>query len=159
MAATRTDGRRASAARRPSRANGAQGRARANGRPQETAEATPEKSPGTLQQIASKAKGPALAGGAALAGVAGVAGAVALARNQHSKRSRLPLIGKKLPSVSLPKLSNLTDGAGDSTRKALGATAKAVGEAAVEVGKAGFRVGELASEVRRVREQAAQRDG
>lgn len=44
-----------------------------------------------------------------------------------------------------------------ATRKALGTTTKALGKTAVAVGKTGYRVGELAAEVRRVREQAAQK--
>jgi len=111
----------------------------------------PAQEGGGLGEVASKAKVPMIAGGVALAGLTGVA----LSRNGRGK-SALPGIGKKrtpvaMPSISMPKVSR-------PTRKALGATAKAFGDVAVEVGKAGYRVGELASEVRRVREQAAHHD-
>jgi hypothetical protein len=140
---------------------------RTNGRPadaaaraQEGTSNAAEGATGTLHQVADKAKGPALAGGAALAAIAG---GVALARNgRRSKGFSLPSMGKKrhgihmphveLPHVSLPHLPQRSDG---DTADALRATAKALGAAAVEVGKAGYRAGELASEVRRIREQAA----
>jgi hypothetical protein len=164
--------------RRTSRARGAasRSRARANGRPADAgaqrsraaARATRQSAgaangtaegAGTLHQIVDKAKVPALAGGAA---VAAVVGGVVLARNGRARKSSIPLIGKKrggvslphvsMPHVSMPHLPKPSDG---DTKDALKATAKALGGAAVEVGKAGYRMGELASEVRRVREQAS----
>jgi len=166
MATTSSQQRSRSTRRRP--ADGAaRSRARANGRPADTAARAQQRTreaaagaTGTLHQVADKAKAPALVGGAALAAIAG---GVALARNgRRSKGSSLPLIGKKrrglhlphieLPHVSMPQLPDRSDG---DTAGALRATAKALGAAAVEVGKAGYRAGELASEVRRVREQAA----
>jgi hypothetical protein len=126
--------------------NGSQSRESSNGGERAKAEEqTPKKGDeqgGTLQRIASKAKTPALAGGAAIAGLAGgIAGGIAISRNG---RGRLP---------------RMKDSAGNSTKTALRTTAKALGTTAVQVGKAGFRAGELAEEVRRVREQASQRDG
>jgi hypothetical protein len=95
----------------------------------------------SVQEIAS-AKGPALVGGAAV--LAGVAGAAALAFNGRGKSRSLPEVIKKRRRKA--------------TRKALGATTKALGKTTVAVGKAGYRVGELTAEVRRVREQAAQKN-
>jgi len=163
---TSSQGRSRSQRRRP--ANGAaRSRARANGRPADAAARAQQRprdaaegATGTLHQVVDKAKGPALAGGAALAAVAG---GVVLARNgRRSKGFSLPGIGRKrrgihmphvsVPHVSMPHLPHRSDG---DTTEALRATAKALGVAAAEVGKAGYRAGELASEVRRVREQAA----
>jgi hypothetical protein len=95
----------------------------------------------SAQEIVS-AKGPALVGGAAA--LAGLAGAVALAINGSVKSRSL--------SDAIKKRRRKT------TRKALGATTKALGRTAIEVGKAGYRVGELTAEVRRVREQASQKN-
>jgi hypothetical protein len=116
---------------------------------------------GTLGRVASKVKGPAVAGGAALAGLAA---GVAISRNGRSKRGPIPNLGNRrkrismpdvwMPNVSMPRMKLAS---GDSTRKALGATAKALGNTAVEVGKAGYKLGELTTEVRRVREQAAEK--
>ena len=90
----------------------------------------------------SSAKGPALVGGAAA--LAGLAGAVVLAVNGRGKNRPLPDVIKKRRRKA--------------TRKALGATTKALGRTTVAVGKAGYRVGELTAEVRRVREQASQKN-
>jgi hypothetical protein len=118
---------------------------------------------GTLGRVASKVKGPAVAGGAALAGLAA---GVAISHNGSRKRGPLPSLGNRRKRVSMPNLSmpNLTSrisrpklGGGESTRKALGATAKAFGNTAVEIGKAGYKLGELTTEVRRVREQATEK--
>jgi hypothetical protein len=118
---------------------------------------------GTLGQVASKVKGPAVAGGAALAGLAA---GVASSRNGRRKGGPLPGLGNRRRRISMPDVSipNLTPkisrpklGGGESTRKALSATAKAFGNTAVEVGKAGYKLGELTTEVRRVREQAAEK--
>lgn len=160
---------------RRSATSGARSRARANGRPTDAAARAraaagdvTQEATGTLQQVAERAKGPALAGGAALAAVAG---AVALARSGRSSHGlSLPTVRRKrrskgIPHVSMPHLSaphvsmpHLPHRSNGETTEALRATAKALGAAAVEVGKAGYRAGELASEVRRVREQAARRD-
>jgi hypothetical protein len=86
--------------------------------------------------------GPALVGGAAA--LAGLAGAVALALNGRGKGQSFSDAVKKRRRKA--------------TRKALGVTTKALGKTAVEVGKAGYRVGELTAEVRRVREQASQKN-
>jgi hypothetical protein len=94
----------------------------------------------SAQEIASA--GPALVGGAAV--LAGLAGAAALVLNGRGKGRSFPDVIKKHRRKA--------------TRKALGATTKALGKTAVEVGKAGYRVGELTAEVRRVREQASQKN-
>jgi hypothetical protein len=95
----------------------------------------------SAQEVVS-AKGPALIGGAAV--LAGVAGAAALVLNGRGKGLSIPDVIKKRRRKA--------------TRKALGATTKALGKTGVAVGKAGYRVGELTAEVRRVREQASQKN-
>jgi hypothetical protein len=96
----------------------------------------------SAQEIVSPAKGPALVGGAAAA--AGLAGAVAFALNGRGKGRSISDVVKKRRRKA--------------TRKALSATTKALGKTTVAVGKAGYRVGELTAEVRRVREQASQKN-
>jgi hypothetical protein len=116
MAATKTRSARSSSAKKSADSNGGS--------------AQPERqSAGTLKQVASKAKTPAIAGGAALAGLAG---GMAIARNGTPESG--------------------------GTAKALTSATKAFGQVAVQVGKAGYRIGELTAEVRRVREQASRRD-
>ena len=170
--ATTSSPQRSRSRRRPAD-RAARSRARANGRPadatagaQERTRAAAEGATGTLHQVVDKAKGPALAGGAA---VAAIAGGVALARNgRGSKGFSLPGVGRRkrrgihmphvsMPHPSMPHLPHLPHRSDGETTEALRATAKALGAAAVEVGKAGYRAGELASEVRRVREQAARK--
>lgn len=144
--------------------SGSQSRTKAKAKGAQDRPKPPASSP---HETAPRGRGPAIAGGAVLAAIA--AGGIAISRNGHGKGRVLPGIGKKrrgisMPKVSRPKLSTpdlpkpnfkkLTVGGGESTGKALKATAKALNDTAVEVGKAGYRVGELASEVRRVREQA-----
>ena len=96
----------------------------------------------SAQEVVSSTKGPVLVGGAAA--VAGLAGAVAFALNGRGKGRSFSDVVKKRRRKA--------------TRKALGATTKALGKTTVAVGKAGYRVGELTAEVRRVREQASQRN-
>jgi hypothetical protein len=103
--------------------------------------AAAEEQVGSVREIAT-GKGPALAGGAAV--LAGVAGAVVFALNGRGKNRSLPDAIKKRRRKA--------------TRKALGSTTKALGKTTVAVGKAGYRVGELTAEVRRVREQASQKN-
>jgi hypothetical protein len=76
--------------------------------------------------------------------VAGLGGAVAFALNGRGKGQLFSGVVKKRRRKA--------------TRKALGATTKALGKTTVAVGKAGYRVGELTAEVRRVREQASQKN-
>ena len=125
--------------------NGSQSRSKRNGRSTQAsgaANAGGTKETTTVQEIASRAKTPAVAGGAVLlAGLA--AGAAAISRNDRQ--------GSFLSTLSRKRRSK-------ATRKALGVTAKALGNTAAEVGKAGYRIGELSAEIRRVREQAAQKD-
>jgi hypothetical protein len=125
--------------------NGSQSRPKRNGRSTQSsgaAKAGAAKEMAAVQEIASKAKAPAMAGGAVLlAGLA--AGAAAISRNGRQ--------GSFLSTLNRKRRSK-------ATRKALGVTAKALGNTAVEVGKAGYRIGELSAEIRRVREQAAQKN-
>lgn len=132
---SRPNGSRASRSASP-RGNGSTSKSKARG-----ARAAVEDQVSSAQEIAS-AKGPALVGGAAA--LAGLAGAIALAINGRGKRRSLPDAIKKRRRKA--------------TRKALGATTKALGKTTVAVGKAGYRAGELAAEVRRVREQASQKN-
>jgi hypothetical protein len=157
--------------RRASRSTSAQSRARGNGRPADAPRsgARPggdvEQPSSTLQQVAQKAKSPAIAGGAAAAAAAAIAGGVAIARNgaKKGKGPSLPGLGRRargrisMPHISAPHISrpHLPKPANGETKDALRAAAKALGGVAVEVGKTGYRVGELATEVRRVREQAS----
>lgn len=76
--------------------------------------------------------------------LAGLAGAVAFALNGRGK-------GRSFSDVVKRRRRK-------ATRKALGVTTKALGKTAVEVGRAGYQVGELTAEVRRVREQASQKN-
>jgi hypothetical protein len=92
----------------------------------------------TVSNVADKAKMPLMAGGAALAGLAG--GAALAGRNRRSRT----VLGMPVPSgLSMPRPRNG------------GSTAKALGSAAKEVAKAGYRFGELTAEVRKTREQIA----
>jgi len=125
-------GRSASTRGNGSSASGSKGRA---------AKDAVEEQVSSAQEIVS-GKGPALVGG--VAAFAGVAGAVAFAFNGRGKSRSLPDAIKKRRRKA--------------ARKALGTTTKALGKTTVAVGKAGYRVGELAAEVRRVREQASQKD-
>ena len=143
---TKSGGSRRSSTSRPngSRAGGSAG-PRGNGSSSKSkaraAKAAVEDKVSSAQEVLST-RGPALVGGAAA--LAGLAGAVALAINGSGRNRSLPDVIKKRRRKA--------------TRKALGATTKAFGKTAVEVGKAGYRVGELTAEVRRVREQASQKN-
>jgi len=75
--------------------------------------------------------------------------------------------GRRRSSTSRPNGSRASRSAsprgnGSSASEAKGPRSapptKALGKTTVEVGKAGYRVGELTAEVRRVREQASQKN-
>jgi hypothetical protein len=138
---SRPNGSRASRSAGP-RGNGSSASKAKGGSKARAAKAAAEEQVSSAQEIVSE-KGPALVGGAAA--LAGLAGAVALAINGRTGKSRSL-------SDAVKKRRRKT------TRKALGATTRALGKTAVEVGKAGYRVGELTAEVRRVREQASQKN-
>jgi hypothetical protein len=91
-----------------------------------------------IGDAASKAKGPALAGGAALAGVVG--GMAIAARGGRRRVMGIPVPGTRRPLVQIkaPRRKHL---------------AKDVVKAAGTMGKAGGHAAELASEVRLAREQ------
>jgi hypothetical protein len=130
--ASSSTGRRGNGSPAPEARGGSKARASKAGAGEQT---------GLAREIVS-GKGPVLVGGAAA--LAGLAGAVAVAVNGSGKTRLLPDAIKKRRRKM--------------TRKALGTTTKALGKTAVEVGKAGYRVGELTAEVRRLREQASQKN-
>jgi hypothetical protein len=121
------------ASNRPNSAASSRRRSSSNGR--SGSRAKPQSSAtrqSTARSLASKLKTPAIAGGAA---VAGLAGGLALAgRGSHRK-----LLGVPLPTATKTQ-----------------ATSRNLAEAAKQIGSFGERVGELATEVRMVREGAAQ---
>ena len=103
-------------------------------RTQETGQAVERAAKSTgkaVGQTASKAKGPAIAGGAALAGVAG---GLALAGTRVGNRRVL--------GVPMPRRSRLAK------------TGKSLGQVAGQVGSASRQLAVLTEEVRRTREQA-----
>jgi hypothetical protein len=92
----------------------------------------------TVSTAADKARVPLMAGGAAVAGLVG--GAALAGRNRRGRK----VLGMPVPrGLSMPRPRNG------------GSTAKALGSAAKEVAKAGYRFGELTTEVRKTREQIA----
>jgi len=113
----------------------------------------------TAARIASKAKGPALAGGAALVGLAGGA---ALNRNRNrglrGKMSKLgpPKLGT--PKLSAPKLKTPKVNTSKLKSKVPNqmprpdAAVRAVGSAAGEVARRSSRIGQIASEVQKASE-------
>jgi hypothetical protein len=91
----------------------------------------------TLESIASKAKGPAMAGGAALVGIAG---GVALKNRQQKRRgllSKVPTPKLKKPDVDLSKLkpSNVSLPKPDEALKAIGSAAGQVSEKSRKLGQ------------------------
>ena len=137
----RTSGRSASSARRSASARRSSG----NGASSSPVDAVRQTLTSGAQQTghaigdaASKAKGPALAGGAALAGMVG--GMAIASRGGRRRVLGIPVPGTRRPLVKIksPRRNNV---------------AKDVVKAAGKMGKAGGQMAELASEVRMAREQ------
>jgi hypothetical protein len=146
-AAKKTKGRASSSARRPQSTSRRTTRRSSSGNgasssPVETVRQTvasgAQQTGHVIGDAASKAKGPALAGGAALAGMVG--GMALASRGGRRRVLGIPVPGTRRPLVQIktPRRNNV---------------AKDVVKAAGRMGKAGGQAAELASEVRMAREQ------
>jgi hypothetical protein len=95
----------------------------------------------TVKQVASKAKGPAIAAGATAAGVAGVAGGIML-RNKTRRRS---VLGVPVPrSISRPEIDvkSMAKSVGKASKQ-FGQTTKAVSKDIERVGDQAERIGKI----------------